>query len=769
MTRLVKTRVESEGTSHEELYLIEGEEPKPWATDAELRVVGKSTPKIDGPDRVTGKAIYTADIQLPGMLTAKALRSPYPHAEVKRIDVSRALAFPGVRAIISQENTPNIRWLNNTWLFDRVVRFAGEEVAAVAAEDEETADEALSLIDVEYVPLPFSFDAESASLSSTPGMHEGSNQLGGAPRVYQRGDLKKGFEEADIVLEETFTTQTEVHHCMETHGAVAHWEGDRLTVWESTQSIANVREQLADAFKMSLDKVRVISNYVGGGFGSKQSVGKHTLIAVLLAKQTHRPVRMVLTRREESLGTGNRQATIQHLKIAAKRDGTLKAIELRSTGEMGAYGLRAMLTEGPAQILYACPNVRTENHAYFTNLGYATAFRGPGYAEGSFALESLLDELADKLGLDPIELRMRNYARSDPRSGRGYSSKNLDECYRRGAEMIGWDAKWKGCRTGTRCRAVGAASQIWGGGGGPPAYAWVKMNPDATFEVIIGGQDIGTGTKTVFAQIAAEELGVALDDITVRMGDTEASPYAPVSSGSRTTPSVGPAVRQAAADARMQLIEIAAGFLEVPVVQVSFSDGEFTVGAEAKPRLRLGELIDSVDELTILGKGLRGPNPHNVELMTFGAQFAEVEVDLVTGDVEVIRVVTVHDVGRVLNPLGAGSQLEGGVVQGIGYALTEGRVVDKRDGVVLNPNLEDYLVPTVMDTPAIDFSFIDKPDETANSLGAKGLGEPPMIPTAPAIANAIAHAVGVRVRSLPITRAKIIMGLESLKSKEVGT
>lgn len=761
--KLVKTRVEIEGTVHEELSLAD-EEPKPWGADADLRVVGVATAKIDGAERVTGRARYTSDVTLPGMLHAKAVRSPYAHARVKRLDASKALALPGVRAVISGENVPRVGWFNGTRLFDGVARFAGDEVAAVAADDEETAEEAVKLIEVEYEQLPFHLDAEEAA--KAPPLHGSSNLIGGSPKTYRRGDVEKALREAEVVVEADYATQTEVHHCMETHGAVASWEGGRLTVWESTQSIQNVREELSEALGVPLGEVRVICHYVGGGFGSKQVAYKYTLIASLLSKMTGRPVRMLLSRREESLGTGNRQATTQHIRIAARSDGTLTAIDLAAMGEVGAYGEFGWMTEGPAQRLYACSNVRTVNGTYFTNLGPAKAFRGPGYAEGSFALESAIDELADRLGIDPLELRLRNYSEADPQTGRAYSQKRLRECYRRGAELIGWDGNWGRCVTGSRCRALGVATQIWGGGGGPPAYAWVKMSPDASFEVIVGGQDIGSGTKTCMAQIAAEELGVGIGRVRVRMGDTEAAPYAPVSSGSRTMPSVGPAVRQAAADARRQLIELAADYMDVPTDRIAFDGGSFTARPERSPYIGLEDLAAKVDELTILGRGVRGPNPRDVDLMTWGAQFADVEVDTLTGDVEVKRIVTVHDIGRVLNPLCAGGQLEGGVVQGIGYAFTEGRVVDRRDGVVLNPGLEDYLIPTAMDTPMIQTAFIDEADEAANSIGAKGLGEPPMIPTAPAVANAISRAIGVRIRSLPITREKILAALDEAKEGE---
>jgi xanthine dehydrogenase YagR molybdenum-binding subunit len=402
LTRLKKTRVELEGAVHEKLSLVEDEEPKPWDAEAELEIVGKSFAKIDGPERVTGSAIYTADIQLPGMLHAKALRSPYANARVKRIDASKAASYPGVRSVITHENILSLGWLNDTRILDGTARFAGEEVAVVVADDEETAEDAISLIEVEYEVLPFVVDAENASKGTAPIIHGENNLLGGAPRRYHRGDVDRGLAEADVVVEGTFTTQTAVHNCMETHGTVANWDCGHLIVWESTQSIADTREHLAAVFNLPLDRVRVICRYMGGGFGSKQRAGKHTMLAALLSKTTRRPVRMVLTRREDNLMTGNRQATVQHLRLGAKHDGTLTAIDLTSTGEVGAYSSHSSLTEGPAQTLYDCQNVRTDNKAYFTNMGPAVAFRGPGYVEGSFALESLLDELTEKLGIDPL-------------------------------------------------------------------------------------------------------------------------------------------------------------------------------------------------------------------------------------------------------------------------------------------------------------------------------------------------------------------------------
>ncbi len=768
MATLVKTRVEVEGTLHERLAVVEGQEPPPWPADARLRVVGKGEPRVDGPERVSGRAVYTADVQLPGMLYAAVLRSPYPHARIRRLDVSRAAALPGVRAVLTYRNAPPISWPDGPPVFDRVLRFAGDEVAAIAADDESIAEDALGLVDVEYEVLPFVVDAEEALRPGAPRVHRGGNLVGGRPRVYERGDIWRGFAEADVVVEETFRTQAALHNCLETHGAVAAWDGDHLTVWESTQHVYGVHEQLAEAFGLPLNNVRVICEYMGGGFGSKQYTGKWSILAALLARRAGRPVRLMLTRRDENLAAGNRQPTVQRLRIGARRDGTLTAIELVATAAIGAYGAGAMAIEGPAKVMYACPNVRTEVRSVYTNTGPARAFRGPGYVEGTFPLESLLDELADRLGMDPLALRLRNHTAVDQASGRPYSANHLDECYRKGAELIDWQARWQvGQADGTKRRAVGMASQTWGGGGGPPAYAWVKLNPDGTAEVILGSQDIGTGTRTVFAQVAAEELGLRLDQVLVRLGDSATGPYAPVSWGSMTVSAVGPAVRQAAADARSQLCGIAAGLLEVPADQIEIRDGDVFVRGDSRPRLKVSDVTGRIGQLTILGKGARGPNPPDAELRTFGAQFAEVEVDTLTGDVRVLRVVTVHDFGRVVNPLGAGNQVEGGIVQGLGFALTEERVVDRQSGVVLNPNLEDYKVPTALDAPAIEHAFVGQPDERANNLGAKGIGEPPLIPTAPAIANAIARAIGVRLLSLPITRERVLEAIQAAEGSRV--
>lgn len=761
MTRLIKTQTEWEGVSHDRYSIVEGETPPIWPVDNGLTVIGKGLPRIDGIERVTGRAVYTWDVQLPGMLYARILRSPFPHARIKKLDTSRAEALPGVRAVLTHLNAPLISWWNSTYILEPVLRYVGDEVAVIAADNAEVANDALDLIDVEYETLPFVLTAEEGLSPGAPQIYPSGNLVRGKARSYNRGDIRQGFRTADIVLEETFRTQSALHNCLESHGSVASWDGDELTVWESTQAINRVRDELAETFKLPLHKVHVICQYMGSGFGSKQYTGKWSVLAALLARLTARPVHLMLDRREENLATGNRSPTVQHIKIGAKRDGTLTSIDLDVSITLGAYGYAVLSVEGPAQVLYSCPNVHSEVRSVFTNTGPARSFRGPGYVEGTFPLESMIDELAAQLELDPLAIRRKNYASVEQTSGQPYSAKNLDKCYLKGAEIIGWESfKPVSQSAGVRRRAAGMASQTWGGGGGPPAYAWMRMNGDGSIEVITSSQDIGTGTRTVFAQIAAEELGIDPSKIAVRIGDTSQGPYDPVSWGSMTVSSVGPAIRQAALDLRNQLHQISAGFLNVPESDLMIKGEAVYVHGESQPRISLSDLAGEIGDITLLGKGSREPNQTAAAVRTFGAQFADVEVNTLTGEINVLNIVTVHDFGRVINPLGARSQAEGAVIQGIGYALTEGRMIDLKSGIILNTNLEDYMVPSALDFNKIGYAFIDEPDNLANNLGAKGLGEPALIPSAPAIANAIARATGLRFLSLPITRQKILEGIQ---------
>ncbi|MBI2952695.1 MAG: xanthine dehydrogenase family protein molybdopterin-binding subunit [Chloroflexi bacterium] len=756
MPRIVRTKVEFEGEVRERMAVVEEDHITPWGSGTPLRIVGRSYPRTGGVEVVTGKATYTADVQLPGMLYCRIMRSPHPHAEIASIDYVKAESMSGVRAVLCHANAPGIRWFGDSLLFDRILRYEGEEVAAVAADDEEIADGALSLIRVRYRELPFVVEAEEAMKPGAVQIHPGGNIVGGPDgEVYRRGNVREGFAKADLVVEERYETPAAVHNCLEPHCCVAMWAGDELVLWDSTQHVYGIRNEVAATLGLPLNKVRVISEFIGGGFGCKQGVGKHEIIAALLAKMTGRPVKLALSRRAENLAGGVRHPTIQYLKAGVRRDGTLMALQLRSIANIGAYGMGGSEVGGPIRELYRCPNVLTEQIAIHTNLGPATAFRAPGYMEGMYGLESMMDQIARGLGIDPLQFRLLNYAEKDPMRGVSYSSKHLDKAYRTGASIIGWESRPGGQNAGARRRGFGMASQVWGGGGGPPAYAIVRLNADGTADVLTGTQDIGTGTKTVLSQIAAEELGFKVEDVRVTIGDSRAGPYAPVSAGSMTVPSMGPAVRAAARSAREQLLNLAADLLRVLATELSVKEGK--IKSTARPReVAVGEITGRIGDFMIIGQGARGPNPSDAKVRTFGAQFAEVEVDVETGDVTVLRVAAVHDFGRVINPLTLGNQVEGGIVQGTGFALMEERIVDSPTGKALNANLEAYKVPTMLDVPSIESHPIDLPDEICNSIGAKGAGEPPIIPTAPAIANAVFDATGIRIRSLPITRDKLL-------------
>ncbi len=486
----------------------------------------------------------------------------------------------------------------------------------------------------------------------------------------------------------------------------------------------------------------------------------YTFIAAELARRTGRPVKCALTRREENVAAGNRNATIQKLRAGARADGTLVALEGEFIASVGWSGWLAS-TAGPMQMLYDCANLHTLEYGAKLNTPPMKAFRAPGFVEGTFGLECLMDELAAKLDLDPLELRRKNYAH--PNDSRPYSSKNLLECYQRAEKH--WerrhevrarsDATWK--------RGVGMASQIWYGGGGPPSYAWVRLGSDGRASVITAMQDIGTGSKTAMQQIAAEELGLPLDRIEIAAGDSARGPYASISAGSSTIPSMGPAVRAAAADAAGQVIEIAAQRYEKAEGTLSLKGGNVVCSDGGS--WPLADVVGLLEAAQILGKGARGPNPAGMQVLTFGVQVAEVAIDVETGEVRVERIAAIHDVGRVINPLGASSQVEGGIIQGIGHTLSEERLIDPSTGVILTQTLDAYKMPTIADVPEIISELLDIPDRHLTNLGSKGLGEPPIVPVSAAIANAIRDATGANIRSLPITREEMLRALRDAEER----
>lgn len=655
--------------------------------------------RIEGPEKVSGSARYACDVRLPGQLYARVLRSPLPHARILRVDTTRAERLPGVHAVLSSANAPAISWYEESWLFDRTVRFAGDEVAAVAAASEEIAEDALRLIEVDYEALAFA-----------SGLDDGAR---GEPALKCRGDAERALREAEVVLEQTYSTQAALHNALEPHGCTAAWEGETLVLHESTQGIFAVRSEVAEKLGLPEARVRVITQHMGGGFGAKQIAWKHSVIAALLAKRAGRPVQLILDREAENLAVGHRNATRQHVRLGARRDGTLTAIAVHALVQAGAYlpGGEDSDVVGTYHTLYRCPNVRTEQVVVRTNTGPAVAFRAPGHAEATFALESAMDELARALAMDPVELRLRNYASEHQEKGKPYTSpESLRRCY----ELVRSALRPGGAAapgSATKRRGIGFAAHDWAGGGGwPPGQARVEREGEDRARVITATQDIGTGTRTALVQIAAEALGLPPERVSITLGDTKEALYSPTSAGSATLATLGPAVRRAALAAKEH-------------------------GA---------------------GQGERGENRKDRAIRTCGAQAVEVEVDTETGEVRVLRVAAAHDCGRIINPALVESQVIGGITQGLGYALSEERILDRARGLVLNANLEEYKVQTAADLAELINATASLPDWEANETGAKGIGEPPIIPTAAALANAIFDALGVRIRDLPCKRERLL-------------
>ncbi|MBI1810105.1 MAG: xanthine dehydrogenase family protein molybdopterin-binding subunit [Gemmatimonadetes bacterium] len=759
----VSTTVEVEGRTETRIVELPAFEPTPWTDDAPLTIVGTNVPRVDAAEKVTGRARYTADVDRPGMLHAYILRARVPRGSIRTFDAAAARAMPGVFDVMGPGDAPA-----KTRLLGNEILYAGQPVAAVCASSLHEARAAAHAIVVEYDTAPFAVTFGAAMAPDAPAVRPTGNNAPNSQLVISRGDVEAGLSAADVVITREYRTPVALHTALEPHGAACEWDGDRLTVWESTQGIFRVRADVARALDVPQSKVRVIKDYMGGGFGAKNGAGAHTFIAALLARRTGRPVRCINDREAEQLDSGNRPATVQRVTIGAKKNGALTAIQLSADIPLGISGWEG----GPAQIyheLYACPNVRTQETFAYVNTSGMQAFRGPGYVEGAFGLESAMNELARELKIDPLALRRKNFAKKDPRQNRPYSGNALLECYEKAAEAFGWGKAVDGSpftanrspstRSGSAPTRTavgrGLACQIWPTGGGPPSYANVRINPDASIDVLAGTQDLGTGSRTVLAQIAAEALGAKVEQVRAIIGDTQSLPYTGNSWGSMTTASVGPAVRMAAEDAKRQLFEAAAAMLNATPDALESRDSRIVV-RDTDRSMTFAEVTGKLGNVMISGKGSRGPNPQGVAIDTFGVQMAEVEVDLDTGVVRVLRVVAAHDAGRIINPALAESQMQGGILQGVGYALYEERVTDAKLGVVLNTSMHDYKIPTMADVPAITVLWADGADAAANHTGARGIAEPPIIPTAPAIAAAVADAIGTTVREIPLTPWRVL-------------
>jgi xanthine dehydrogenase YagR molybdenum-binding subunit len=737
-----------------------GKEPEPWGKTS---VVGKPLPRIDAYERVSGSAVYPSDVLMPHTLYGAILGCPHPHAVVKKVDTKKAEAMPGIRAVISG-STPeaDLYWPYSremgAKLFDPHCRFEGEAVAAVAAETPYQAWDALAAITVDYEVKPFVVDERKALEPGAPRVHDGGNVVG-KKSVYERGDIEKGFAEADVVLEQTYRTECEIHTPLELHGCVAHWDGDQLVIRESTQGVYAVQDRVAQVLELPLSKVRVIGHYLGGGFGSKLQASKYTIIASLLAKKTGRPVKLFLTREETYLCVGNRPPANMKLKAGVKRDGALTAMEFSCSGTGGAYPAGGTaLVDWLIRDLYTCPNVRTEATDLFIHAGPSRPFRAPGHPQGSWALEQMLDALAEALKVDPVELRLKNIPTySQAREGNPpYTTTGLRECLEEGARAFHWKETRKEIeesgRRGHIRRGVGMASCLWvAGGGGPPSTVILKLYADGSLNLNMGASDIGTGTKTVMAMVAAEELGVKPGVIQIEHADTGTTQYATPSGGSKTVPTETPAVRSAAIHVKQQLLKMAADDLGTDLSDLRFQGNTITSKTDSSKRIEVKKISGLKKRGVVVGVGYRGPNPAGKVVNPFAAQFCEVEVNTKTGEVKLLRFLGANESGRVMDRLTFDNQVYGGIAMGIGLAMTEFRVLDGNTGKMVNRNWHDYKLPTALDVPPEMVSLpIELEDREANSTGAKGLGEPVTIPTAAAIANAVYHATGVRITETPV-------------------
>lgn len=767
--------------------LVEGEKPLPL--NRELSIVGKPINRLDGREKVTGQARYSGDYKLPDQLYGKILHCPHARARITKLDTTRAAALSGVKAILTKSNTTGWRtyWYRvSEPAFAEVLTHEGQEVAAVAAVDADTAQKAIELIDVEYEALPAMIDAEEA-LNSPPLALVGDEEYPGRelydriPSVLQRGDIEKGFAEADLVIEDTYFTPTQYHATVQTRACVAFWDGQRLTVWDAAQGVWNSKLAYAKSLDLDPDKVRVVVEYLGGGFGSKGWSHRIGYYAAKLSMLTEKPVRMEQTRAEEFLMHPHRYDCKIHLKIGARKDGKLTAIYERAVLNIGAVAGKANYS--PNKIiwqtsnLYECDNTYLEQVGVLTNLQTTGPLRAPFNMPSIFCLETHIDRMADALSIDPLEFRLRNYKTHasthikpelmEREMKIPWSNKQLDKCMKKATESIGWKKREdvRKASNGSKKRGIGMASFIAHQAGGKfpnTAYADMDIHSDGQINLHIGIVDIGAGQRTVLAMIAAEQLGVKAKEIQVMYGDTEGTRYGPASHTSRITAEMGPAVLQAAAEARQKLFDLIAAPLGVAASELASNDGEICVRTDPDKSLSFLKACEFIDaQKPIHGRGSRKINPDSPLFSSFGAQAAEVEVDVETGHITIIRMTAAHDFGRAINPKLLTSQIIGGIEIGIGYALSEEGIYDRRTGKMLNSNLHQYKIPTSMDMPTID-AFIVESHDPYFAFDARGGAEVTNTPTPAAIGNAIHHAIGIWFKELPITPDKV---LEAIRMK----
>jgi carbon-monoxide dehydrogenase large subunit len=759
----------------------------------QLRVVGKPLPRLDGVDSVTGRATYTVDVTLPGMLHAKLFRSSFSHAKIRRLDVSRARALPGVASVLTADDAPGKRFgfgVQDETLFARdKARYVGDVIAAVAAVDEETANQAVDLVECDYEPLPAALTLDEALGEKAPLVHEelmsyrlntvlardwhpvyGTNIA--HQTAFSKGDIDRGFAEADEIFDDTFRSQ-QVQHCsLEPHAVVAEWNGDRLTLWTSTQKVFLVRSGLADLFDLPEDKIRVIGSKVGAGFGGKNAMRLEPYAAALAIK-TGKPVRLVNSRAEEFFAAAGSVPAIVRIKTGVKKDGTITARAMEFTWDTGAYaeglaGSNRALKDGVGP--YKIPNIRVSSTLVYTNKLRGCPFRGLGIPEAVWAGESQMDMISQKLGIDPIELRLKNCLDTGDETPAGDRANHiaLRDCLLKvSAELKRWKKRAPadhgfGVALLHKSPTTSASS----------SNARVRIAADGKVELFIGATDVGGGTGTSLGQIVAEELDVPLSAVRVVIADTALTPFDHGTYSSRVTPYVGAAVKLAATDARQQVAAKAAQLWNLPMERIRFAKGKINAGGQRA--LTLQSVLAQSQTAEIIGVGAsqskrlwaddasKQTKDASAPGWPFGAQAVEVAVDRETGVIKLIRVASAHDVGKAINPLAVTSQIEGGIMMGLGYALSEGLLFD--EGKITNASFADYKIPTMRDIPAATPIIVEK-NYDSEPYGAKGVGEMSVFGIAPAVANAVARLTGVRIKNLPLTAEKLREQLKASKEK----
>jgi xanthine dehydrogenase molybdenum-binding subunit len=749
-----------------------------------LKVVGTSPEMKLTRNKVTGKAVFTVDMKRPGMLYAKILRSPHASAIIKGIDAREAEAYPGVKAVITHEEAKLLYMPSHgsarEYGLDNMVRYMGDKVAAVVAETEEIAEEALGLIDVDYEVLPAVFDMEEAMKPEAPVVHperHGIDIDGNILEIsiQEWGDLESGFEEADFIVENRFYTPRVCHCALEPHTMVAEWDDDgNLTMWSSEQTAFMIRDSLAEALGIPLNKIRfIVPDYMGGGFGGKYESAEKIVLA-LLAKKAGRPVMLRLTREEVFNSTRTRSPCIFETKTGVKRDGTFTARYIKAIVDVGSYAWGAIMASRAASymsLLYKCPNIRYEGYGVFTNTPPSGAMRGFTSTPIHYAMEAEIDEICNIIGMDPKEFRLKNGLKTGDVilvNQSPITSSGLRECIEKGAKAIGWEKRQgtPGIKGGRMRRGIGMAcyshySPMLKRTERSIGNAVLKANVDGTFHLLLGIADIGQGLRTIMAQIAAEALACSIEDIGLTLADTSTTPWGTTTAASRSTMETGGAVKEAADEMRGRLLELASEIMGEEAVSLIANDGRVCMKSDSGKGLTFGEILTNPLVYRRGDNEIVTKVTYSVPrfISPFGAQFAEVEVDTETGQVRIVKMVAASDVGRAIHPKSVEGQLEGGIHLGIGYALCEELRIDPMTGECLNPNFMDYKLMRASDMPKIEIIIVE-PVDPYSVYGVKGVGEMAAIPTAPAVRNAIFNATGAKVFSLPLTSERVLRALK---------